>query len=46
MIRILLMFPWAVLCNMIAEELGFGRVTQITCGFIGCLLASILIDML
>lgn len=46
MIKILLMFPWAVLGNLIAQDLGFGKTAQITCGFIGCFLASILIDML
>lgn len=46
MIRIILMFPWALLGNLIAEDLGFGRAAQITCGFIGCILASFLIDML
>ena len=46
MIKILLMFPYALLGSMIAQDLGFGRTAQITCGFIGCFLASILIDML
>lgn len=46
MIKILLMFPWAVLGNQIAQDLGFGNVTQITCGIIASFLAGCLIDML
>lgn len=46
MIKIILMFPWAVLGNLIAQDLGFGRTVQVTFGFIGCILASFLIDML
>ena len=46
MIEILLMIPWAMTGNLIAKDLGFGKIAQITCGFICCFLASILIDML
>lgn len=46
MIDILLMIPFGILGSMIAQDLGFGRKAQIVCSFIGCFLASILIDML
>lgn len=46
MIEMLLMFPFALLGNLIAKDLGFRRPAQIVCGFLGCFLASVLIDML
>ena len=46
MIKILLMFPYALLGSMIAQDLGFGRTAQFICSFIGCFLAAILIEML
>lgn len=46
MIRIILMFPWALSANIIAQDLGFGRAAQIVSGFIACTIAHILIDIL
>ncbi len=46
MIEILLMIPFGFTGSLIAHDLGFGKKVQIACSFIGCFLASILIDML
>ena len=46
MIKIILMFPWSLLGNLIAKELGLGSIMQIVCGFIGCAMACVLIEML